>query len=149
MRLAPAAGDDDVLSRHGRLPRLARPAAATVLALTIGLAACSRPEQSTGPRFDWQVTPAPPAVGPARIALAVHDRNGRPVTGASLRLEAHMTHPGMRPVLADAAERAPGMYDATFTLTMAGEWVILVKGRLADGTPIDYRFDLGNVEPAR
>jgi hypothetical protein len=56
-----------------------------------------------------------------------------------------MTHPGMRPVLADAQERERGRYDARLDFTMGGDWSILVTGQLADGRRIDHRFDVPGV----
>ena len=70
------------------------------------------------------------------------------MTGATLRLEAHMTHPGMAPALADAVERSPGRYETTVHFSMAGDWVVLLKGRLPNGSPIDHRIDVGPVHPS-
>ena len=59
-----------------------------------------------------------------------------PASGAKLRLEAHMSHPGMTPVVADAVDRGRGAYEAQLQFTMVGDWVIVASGTLADGRRI-------------
>jgi hypothetical protein len=56
-----------------------------------------------------------------------HLGDGKPVTGARVRLEGSMTHPGMKPVLAAAREVAPGRYEADLALTMRGDWIVEVE----------------------
>ena len=73
--------------------------------------------------------------------------NGRPVQGAALRVEGHMSHPGMAPVVAQAAERQPGVYEAAMAFTMRGDWILLVTGTLASGEPIEHRIDVPGVQP--
>jgi hypothetical protein len=69
------------------------------------------------------------------------------VKGASLRLEAHMSHPGMAPVVADLIER-DGIYESRVQLTMAGPWVIVASGELADGRRIVKQTKVTAVEPS-
>ena len=59
-----------------------------------------------------------------------------------------MSHSGMAPVFADAAEVEPGRYRANMELTMAGDWIVLVHLTLADGTKVDRQFDIKGVAPA-
>ncbi len=59
-----------------------------------------------------------------------------------------MSHAGMAPVLANATESAPGVYDLRFAFTMQGDWVLLVAAVLPDGTRIERRVDVGNVRPS-
>jgi hypothetical protein len=59
-----------------------------------------------------------------------------------------MTHAGMAPVLAAAAERATGVYEATFAFTMEGDWVLLVSVDLPDGARVERRIDVANVRPS-
>jgi hypothetical protein len=59
-----------------------------------------------------------------------------------------MSHPGMAPVLADAAERAPGIYKVPFEFTMQGDWVLLVSAVLHDATRVERRIDVANVRPS-
>jgi hypothetical protein len=59
-----------------------------------------------------------------------------------------MSHVGMAPVFADALERAPGVYELSFALTMRGDWVLLVSVTLADGGRVEKRIDVANVRPS-
>jgi hypothetical protein len=80
-----------------------------------------------------------PGAGPGRIRFALTDAQGQQIEGARVRLEGHMTHPGMVPVVSNAAEVRPGIYEARPQFTMAGQWTFVVSGSLADGTPITAR----------
>ena len=109
-------------------------ALAAVAAVGAWVAACreaARPPDDL--RIEWRLTPAPATVGPSTIRLTLLDASGRPVPDARLRLEGQMTHPGMAPAIADVHERASGEYEAAMTFSMAGDWVLLLDGELADG----------------
>jgi hypothetical protein len=93
----------------------------------------------------WTFAPDPPAVGPCRLTLRLADDRGRPVSGARLRVEAGMTHPGMRPVVADAADEGDGRYEADLDFTMAGAWFVLVTGELPHGGSFSRQFDVARV----
>jgi hypothetical protein len=95
---------------------------------------CSNREDSI--TATWDVDPASPVVGvPAVVRVRLHPAG--PVTrGARLRLEAHMSHPGMAPVSADTTERADGVYESRVTVSMVGDWTLVVSGALANGTRI-------------
>jgi hypothetical protein len=84
-------------------------------------------------------------VGPARVTVSASDGAGQPLSGAALRIEGNMAHAGMVPVFADARETAPGRYDAEMHFTMAGDWYLVVSGRLADGRRLERRFDVRGV----
>ncbi len=87
-------------------------------------------------------------VGGANLTMRVLDRDRRPVPGARLSIAAHMSHPGMAPVEATVTERANGVYEATLDFSMAGDWVLVVSGALANGTPLSHRIDVPNVRPS-
>lgn len=91
------------------------------------------------------VAPSPPAEGDATIATTLTGADGKPVTGASVKLEGNMSHPGMRPVFAEAKEVAPGKYQAPFNFTMAGDWIITVNAVLADGREVHKEIDVRGV----
>jgi hypothetical protein len=59
----------------------------------------------------------------------------------------HMSHPGMTPVVAEAAERTPGVYAVPFTLTMPGDWVLLVSAALPNGERLEHRVEVPGVRP--
>jgi hypothetical protein len=81
----------------------------------------------------WNIEPGPAVANVASVArIRLHDAKGA-LSGATLRLEGHMSHPGMAPVVAPAVERADGVYEAPFQFTMAGDWVLVLAGTLADG----------------
>ena len=127
-------------------------AAVPVALLTLAsLAAGCRPAPSSAEdlQVKWQVTPSPPAVGPATVTLDLRDAADRAVTGASLRLEGHMTHPGMAPVVADLRENAAGEYEAAITFSMAGDWVLVLTGELADGRRVHREMSIGGVRGTR
>jgi len=80
------------------------------------------------------------------VTLDVRDAGGKPVEGATLKLEGNMAHAGMKPVFADAKEVKPGRYEADLEWTMAGDWFVLVTGKLADGKAVNKKLDVKNVK---
>ena len=81
--------------------------------------------------------------GPARFLLMLTDKTtGQLVSGARVRIEGNMSHPGMQPVFDVAREVAPGRYEAKLELTMAGDWIVLVDATLPDGRTVHRRMDL-------
>ena len=96
----------------------------------------------------WTLKPSPPVVGATILTVTLRGPSGDAVKGATVRLEAHMSHPGMAPVVADARERAPGVYDLPFGFTMPGDWVLVVSATLPAGGRVERRIDVRNVRPA-
>jgi hypothetical protein len=123
------------------IPR--RAAACVALAWAVGCGPSAEPSPAV---VEYRLTPARPAVGAARLTVTVRDDRRRPITGAALRIEGHMTHPGMAPLLAAAVERGDGVYEAEVAFSMAGDWVLLVKGDLPDGRRLSRRIDVGRVD---
>lgn len=110
-----------------------------VLVLLASAPACSRPAPTTDDiSSEWTLTPAvPTATQPATARLTLLYRATQsPVRGAVLRFEAQMSHPGMVPVIENASEVEPGVYTGTLTLTMGGDWTVLITGTLPDGRSI-------------
>jgi hypothetical protein len=131
---------------------MARPRVAclwlALLTATLPGGACGRRSQADSTlNLTWTLRPAEPVVGPAVLTVTLRDRAGAPLQGATVRLEGHMSHAGMAPVLADATQRAPGVYEVPFAFTMQGDWVLLVSAALPDGTRVERRIDVANVRP--
>jgi hypothetical protein len=120
-----------------------------VLAASLPNSRCDRSVR-TEPKVDvsWTLSPSAAVVGPALLTITLRRPSGDAVKGATVRLEGHMSHAGMTPVLANATERAPGVYDVSFAFTMRGDWVLLVSVALPDGGRVDRRINVANVQPS-
>jgi hypothetical protein len=114
--------------------------------LTGGCGRSNRSDQQ--PHLTWTLSPEHSIVGPAVLNVQLQQPSGGPISGATVKLEAHMSHAGMAPVLATATESTPGQYTVPFTFTMQGDWVLLVSTVLRDGTHVERRIDVANVRPS-
>jgi hypothetical protein len=112
-----------------------------------GFANC-RIQPSLDVRIAPEVEPHPPRVGQVTITLRVTNVSGKPITAARIKVEANMSHPGMAPVFADAAEIEPGGYRANMELTMAGDWVVIADVTMTDNRKLKYQFEIKGVAPA-
>ena len=120
----------------------------TCAVLTAWVAGCrSNPaDQITA---EWMLDPSPPvANGDVVARVTLRDGAKSPVRGAKLRLEGQMSHPGMAPVVSDLQERNGGTYEGRVKLTMAGDWILVVDGQLADGTRITRQLELPGIRSA-
>jgi hypothetical protein len=125
--------------------------AAAVGLLCIGLFACGGSGNApTGYPVAVQLTPPTPAVGSAvSVDVRVEPPGGDAHwPGATLELEAHMSHPGMAPIVTRLTERG-GAYHAELTFTMAGEWTLFVSGTLPDGRRVRTEAGRHAVLPSR
>jgi hypothetical protein len=105
-------------------------------------------ESAPGVSASWALEPEPPAVGPPTLTrITLRDAQHAPVAGARLRLEGHMSHPGMTPVIAAVTERRAGEYEAQMPFSMAGDWVLVLTGELADGSRLTRQLDVVGVRP--
>ena len=98
-----------------------------------------------GVTISFRLDPQPPVVGKAKLELRVIDVSAEPVTGATLKLEANMSHAGMRPTFAELVEDGPGRYVGDVEFTMGGDWFLLVDATLADGREIERKLDVPGV----
>jgi hypothetical protein len=106
-------------------------------------------ESSEAVGVAWTLDPSPPLAGtPIVVRLTLRDRDQKPVTGARLRLEGLMSHPGMAPVTAAVTERGNGEYEAPLQFTMAGDWILLVTGELPGGLAFERQIEINGVRPA-
>lgn len=111
--------------------------------------ACSRTQRAGDVSVTWTAEPTPLITGAPIVAeLILRDDRRQPLRGANLHIEGHMSHPGMAPILAVAEERGDGVYLVRFQFTMAGDWVVLVKGSLPDGRMVSHRVDIADVRPS-
>jgi hypothetical protein len=109
------------------------PIVALVAAVTVS-GACRRAPTSADVTIGLTITPQAPVAGePVDARISLHDVQQHAITGATVQLEAHMTHPGMAPVIESASDRGGGQYDASLSLTMAGDWVLFADVRTAGG----------------
>ncbi len=112
-------------------------ALAICLSFAASATACSRAASEPDVKLEWTIRPSPPVVGPATVELVLTDPSGRPIRSTAVRVEGNMSHPGMAPSIARAEEIAPGRYRAALSLTMAGEWFLLVEAGLPDGRTLE------------
>jgi hypothetical protein len=98
-------------------------------------------------RLNSVLEPATPLTeAPVTVRVALSDAAGMPVRNAALRLEAHMAHPGMQPVVAPVVEVGDGAYEARFSFTMAGDWVLVLNGTLANGRRYTQHIQVPDVK---
>ena len=135
------------------LVRMAQRARARPLAVLLACCLCV----ACGPQADagnnltlsWDLEPVPPVAGATGVArLTIRDAEKQVVRGARLRLEGHMSHPGMTPVVATMAERSDGTYEAPLELTMAGDWVLVVTGDVPGIGHFTRQLEVAGVRPA-
>lgn len=120
---------------------------ATLAACCCFAFACTRGASDVS--VSWTIDPSPASAGAATLVrFDVKREDGKPVGGAKLRVEAHMTHPGMQPLVAELIERATGTYEARLNLPMAGRWILVVSGTLADGRRIEKQAEVTAVQPS-
>lgn len=119
-----------------------------VALLAVG-SACGRGASSAGSgdyQVSFSVEPSPAAVGPATVTVTIRDGDNAAVTGATVEVEGTMTHAGMQPVFADAREQGSGQYmTEDFEFTMGGDWILIARVTLADGTSFEHSEDLPGV----
>ncbi len=95
--------------------------------------------------LDWEIEPSPPRVGKATLNLTLRDSTGHLITGANVKLEGNMSHPGMKPIIANAEEIEPGQYSAEMNFTMAGDWFVIVTTSLGDSTEVETQIKVPGV----
>jgi hypothetical protein len=93
-----------------------------------------------------EIMPRPAKVGPATVSIELADSSQTAISHAAIMVEADMSHPGMRPVFAEAKETAPGSYRAPIEFSMGGDWVLLLHIKLADGRRIERQMHVRGVQ---
>jgi periplasmic copper chaperone A len=115
-------------------------------ALTLLLAACGAGD-STSDSANLQITLLPITTGSDTASVQLRDSTEKPITDASVTLEANMNHAGMVPVLSDAVTdsadgASDGVYTAPLSFSMLGDWIITVTVTRPDGTEATKDFHL-------
>lgn len=121
----------------------------TLLAAALALSAGACHRQTDSGRdvsVEESITPQPVRTGDVTVSIRLADASGRPLSRARVQVEGDMNHPGMAPVFSDALETAPGSYQAPFTFTMGGDWVVLAHITVADGRRVERQWDVKGVE---
>jgi hypothetical protein len=121
-----------------------------VLSLLLGLVAalllsCSRQSQQvdTAPAIDLEVVfdPQPIRVGLSALTIVLSEE-GSPIEGAVIHARGDMSHAGMKPVMAEAEERSPGLYSLALNWTMAGDWILTIDVMVPDGRSFVRAFNV-------
>jgi hypothetical protein len=124
-----------------------RAALLAVVLLGLFSAGCPRAaRESADTQVTLTTTPSPPVVGVAAVAVQLADSAGKPISGATLRLEGNMNHAGMTPSFADLKDVGAGRYEGSLDFTMGGDWFILVNAKLPDGKSVERRIDVPGVK---
>jgi YtkA-like len=114
---------------------------------TLSVTACRRSADSGNAiTVNHQITPQPVRAGESTVDIELADAGSKPVAHATMMVEADMTHPGMSPIFAPAAETTPGTYHARLNLTMGGDWVLLLHIQLPNGKKIERQVDVRGVQ---
>jgi hypothetical protein len=125
---------------------LHRQPVAALIACSIFAPGCARSSVAADDMtVEWRLAPDPISGLPSRGELLLFDRSHRPVHGARLLVEGHMSHAGMAPIAAPATEREDGAYEVRLQFTMDGDWTVRVTGVLADGRRISRALAVANV----
>lgn len=120
----------------------------TLAVVFLTIAGCRhRASEDAGITIHESISPTPLRVGSAVATFQILTHDGVPLQGAKLEVEADMSHPGMAPIFSTATELSPGKYQAVLSLTMAGDWVLLLHLHCLDGKQIERQLDLRNVQP--
>ena len=111
------------------------------------LAGCGKPASSASNIvINSELSPQPVRVGPVTVTLKVVDSAANPVSGAHIRMEGDMAHPGMVPVFADAKETEAGRYQGILQFNMSGDWVVLTHVILTDGQKLERQINVSGVQ---
>ncbi len=99
------------------------------LLASLTLTAC-RPTSPADLEAKVEVHPWPPRVGPAVVQVIPP----KDLQVQTLTVTGDMTHAGMQPVIAEAREAKPGVWETQgFRFTMRGDWVLTVEATDANG----------------
>lgn len=116
------------------------------LVLCVSLTGCrSSGDAKPDITLNLDIKPSPPRVGKATLNLTMRDSIDKLITGADVKLEGNMSHPGMKPVITKAQEVEPGQYSAEMNFAMAGDWFVIVTTSLDDSTKVEKQIKIPGV----
>jgi hypothetical protein len=114
-----------------------------VLFLGLALTGCRSSSQAPDVDMTLEMEPTPLVVGPSGLLITLSDSNGSPLDGATVKAEASMPdREGMNPLKVSLRSGENGEYEAPFSWTMEGKWVMDVTATLPDGGQITHSFDV-------
>ena len=116
------------------------------MATCLFFAGCHTPATSPPVVINSEVSPQPVRIGPVTITMTISDISAKPVSGAHIKLEGDMSHPGMAPVMGETKEIEAGRYQGVLQLNMAGDWVVLAHVILADGRKFEPQINVSDVQ---
>ena len=132
--------------RHTAAPQLCRMLLILACTATMTVTACRKSVTVKDTlNVHQEITPQPVRIGTSTVTIRLTDTTAKPVSHASIQIEADMTHPGMSPIFAPAKETAPGNYEAQISFNMAGDWVLLSHIKLANGQKVQRQLDIKDV----
>lgn len=88
------------------------------------------------------------SVGETDFHFKVSDSKGEMVEVRDFLVEGNMTHPGMVPVYGESKKIDNGQYLVTMDLTMAGDWILFISFKNAEGQIIKKELPLNGVGSA-
>jgi YtkA-like len=98
-----------------------------VALLTCVLTACKPPDNAMQVKLETTIPPS--GIGKTSLAFML-EKDGEPLTGATVSVENIMTHPGMIPVTRPAQEIGNGKYQAQqLEFAMAGDYVLTMTAK--------------------
>jgi Cu(I)/Ag(I) efflux system membrane fusion protein len=108
--------------------------------------AATGPAQAVGPfRISVENHPETPSVGDNRLTIGLSDTTGAPVRGADVTAEIVMQAMGTMPRMesrGEVQEVHPGVYEAKYGISMAGEWDLGIAIEAPDGARADAAYRL-------
>lgn len=117
-----------------------------IASLSLSIFGCqSSVETHSDIQLEWEVTPNPPSVGQATLNITLRDSTNELLTGANVNIEGNMSHPGMRPVIAEAEETEPGIYSAPIEFGMGGDWFFIIESTLPDDRIVEWQINIPRV----
>ena len=137
--------------------RLAFTGGLALLAVVLALGGCARREERPSPaapsggqrvgpfRIAVENKPARPAVGDNTLTIAVEDSAGNAVAGAEVTALVVMQAMGTMPRMESRGvvrEAKPGVYEATYGVSMAGDWDVDVAIRSREGVEVVAAYRL-------